>query len=96
MEKQYNPKSATPHFTICLTPYRRIGTGRPIYCGIIYIQTIDKIAFDFFDQLDKQKLAQFNPLVEQLFLRDGQFGKKAVGYFSAMVKSNPALYIFIE
>ncbi len=64
--------------------------------GIIYIQTIDKIAFDFFDQLDKQKLAQFNPFVEPLFLRDGQFGSKAIGYFSAMVKSNPVLYIFPE
>ena len=64
--------------------------------GIIYIQTIDKIAFDFFDQLDKQKLAEFNPFVEPLFLRDGQFGNKAIGYFSAMVKSNPVLYIFTE
>ena len=64
--------------------------------GTIYIQTIDKNAYDFFDQLDKQKLAQFNPFVEPVFLRDGQFGSKVIGYFSAMVKSNPATYIFPE
>lgn len=64
--------------------------------GLIYIQTIDKNAFDFFDQLDKQKLAQFNPFVEPVFLRDGQFGSKAIGYFSAMVKSNPVVYIYPE
>jgi hypothetical protein len=64
--------------------------------GTIYIQTIDKNAYAFFDQLDKQKLAQFNPFVEPVFLRDGQFGSKAIGYFSAMIKSNPVQYIFPE
>lgn len=64
--------------------------------GTVYIQTIDKSAYDFFDQLDKQKLAQYNPFVEPIFLRDGQFGNKAIGYFSAMVKSIPAAYIFPE
>ncbi len=64
--------------------------------GIIYIQTIDKNAFDFFDQLDQQKLAQFNPFVEPVFLREGQFGSKAIGYFSAMRKSNPSLYQYPE
>lgn len=64
--------------------------------GLIYIQTTDKNAFDFFDQLDKQKLAQFNPFVEPVFLRDGQFGSKAIGYFSAMVKSNSVVYIYPE
>lgn len=64
--------------------------------GTIYIQTIDKNAYDFFDQLDKQKLAQYNPFVEPVFLRDGQFGSKAIGYFSAMVRSRPVAYIFPE
>ncbi len=64
--------------------------------GLIRIQAIDKNAFDFFDQLDKQKLAQFNPFVEPVFLRNGQFGSKAIGYFSAMVKSNPLVYIYPE
>lgn len=64
--------------------------------GTIYIQTIDKNAFEFFDQLDKQKLAQYNPFVEPVFLREGQFGSRAIGYFSAMIKSNPAVFIFPE
>ncbi len=64
--------------------------------GLVFIQTIDKNAFDFFDQLDKQKLAQFNPFVEPVFLRDGQFGSKAIGYFSAMIKSNPVVYVYPE
>ena len=64
--------------------------------GTVFVQTIGKDAFDFFDQLDKQKLAQFNPFVEPVFLRQGQFGSKAIGYFSAMVKSSPSLYIFPE
>lgn len=64
--------------------------------GIIYVQSIDKNAFEFFDQLDKQKLAQFNPFVEPVFLRDGQFGSKAVGYFSAMIKSYPIIYFYPE
>ena len=64
--------------------------------GTVFIQTIDKNAYEFFDQLDKQKLAQFNPFVEPVFLRDGQFGSRAIGYFSVMVKSNSVGYIFPE
>lgn len=64
--------------------------------GFIRVQSIDKNAYDFFDQLDKQKLSQFNPFVEPVFLRDGQFGSKAIGYFSAMIKSNAVLYTFPE
>ena len=64
--------------------------------GPVYIQSIDKNAHDFFDQLDKQKLAQYNPFVEPVFLQDGQFGSKAIGYFSAMMKSEPVEFIFPE
>lgn len=64
--------------------------------GYIRIQSIDKNAYDFFDQLDKQKLSQFNPFIEPVFLRDGQFGSKAIGYFSAMIKSNPVLFVYPE
>jgi hypothetical protein len=64
--------------------------------GTVYIQTIGKDAYDFFDQLDKQKLAQYNPFVEPVFLRQGQFGSKAIGYFSAMVKSSPVAFVYPE
>jgi hypothetical protein len=64
--------------------------------GTVYVQTIDKNAYDFFDQLDRQKLAQFNPFVEPVFIKDGQFGSKAIGYFSSMVKSDPVAFAFPE
>lgn len=64
--------------------------------GMIRMQVIDKNAYDFFDQLDKQKLSLANPFVEPVFLRDGQFGSSAIGYFSAMVRSNPVNFIYPE
>lgn len=64
--------------------------------GIVRLQTIDKATFDFFDQLDKQKLGQTNPFVEPIFLTDGQFGKKAVGYFGSIVRSDPVRFVFPE
>lgn len=64
--------------------------------GLIRIQSIDKNAYDFFDQLDKQKLSQFNPFVEPVFLREGQFGSRAIGYFSAMIKSDAVVYVYPE
>lgn len=53
----------------------------------VRIQTIDKATFDFYDQLDGQKLAQFNPFVEPVLIKDGQFGKDAKGFFGSMVRS---------
>ncbi|MEX1238334.1 MAG: DUF4249 family protein [Cyclobacteriaceae bacterium] len=54
----------------------------------VRIQTIDKAIYDFYDQLDNQKLSQYNPFVEPIFIREGQFGKRAVGYFGSMVRSD--------
>lgn len=64
--------------------------------GIIYVTSFDKNAFDFFDQLDKQKQSQFNPFVEPVFLKDGQFGSRAIGYFSAKTSSSPVKFVFPE
>ena len=64
--------------------------------GIVRIQTIDRVTYDYYDQLDRQKLGQTNPFVEPVFLSDGQFGKKAVGYFGCIVKSAPFTFIFPE
>lgn len=60
--------------------------------GLIYMQTIDKNAYDFFNQLDQQKIASNNPFVEPVFLKPGQFGDQAIGFFSA--KKNSAAYAF--
>jgi hypothetical protein len=61
--------------------------------GSVFMQTIDKNAYDFFDQLDKQKIAVNNPFIEPVFLKSGQFGDKAIGFFSA--KSNSRAYPFV-
>jgi len=64
--------------------------------GIVRIQSIDKATYDFYLQLDRQKLAQLNPFVEPIFLTDGQFGKQAIGYFGSIIRSAPVLFIFPE
>lgn len=64
--------------------------------GLVYVQSIDKNAYDFFDQLDRQKQAQFNPFVEPVFLKEGQFGSKAIGYFSVKTNSAPVAFVFPE
>ncbi|MBS1586037.1 MAG: DUF4249 family protein [Bacteroidetes bacterium] len=64
--------------------------------GLVFIQAIDKAAFDFFDQLDKQKLAASNPFVESVFIKPGQFGDKAIGFFSAKKNSVPYLFYYPE
>ena len=53
----------------------------------VRIETIDKTMYEFYDQIDEQKLSQYNPFVEPVFIRDGQFGKDAVGFFGSMIKS---------
>lgn len=64
--------------------------------GQVRIETIDKATYDFFDQLDKQKLSQMNPFVEPIFLTNGQFGKDAIGYFGSIIRSAPVLFVFPE
>ncbi len=64
--------------------------------GQIRIQALDKNAYEFFNQLDLQKLSQFNPFIEPVFLKDGQLGNKAVGYFSTMIKSDPKIFYYPE
>jgi len=64
--------------------------------GQIRVETLDKVTYDFFNQLDKQKLGQTNPFVEPIFLTNGQFGKDALGYFGCITRSAPVLFIFPE
>lgn len=76
-----------------------IEPGYSHYEGIeaqVLIATIDRNAFSFFDQLDKQKLGVYNPFVEPVFLVDGQFGSKAVGFFGSMKTSDPVDFTFPE
>ena len=64
--------------------------------GDIYVQSFDKNAYDFFAQLDRQKLAQFNPFVEPVFLQPGQFGNTAIGFFSAKENSSKFKFVYPE
>ncbi len=62
----------------------------------IMLQTVDKNIFDFYDNLDRQKLAQFNPFVEPVFIVPGQFGDKAIGVFGAYTVSDSVLFVYPE
>lgn len=62
----------------------------------VRITTIDKHAYDFLDQIDKQKLGVYNPFVEPVFLTDGQFGSKAIGFFGSMKRSATVDFTFPE
>ena len=62
----------------------------------IRLQTVDKNIYNFYDNLDKQKLAQYNPFVEPVFIIPGQFGDKAIGVFGAYTISDPVLFIYPE
>ncbi len=53
----------------------------------VRIQSIDKATHDFYEQLDGQKISQYNPFVEPVFIKDGQFGKEAIGFFGSMIRS---------
>ena len=62
----------------------------------IRLQTVDKNIYNFYDNLDRQKLAQYNPFVEPVFIAPGQFGDKAIGVFGAYAVSDPVLFIYPE
>jgi hypothetical protein len=61
----------------------------------ISLQSVDKNIFAFYDNLDRQKLAQFNPFVEPVFIIPGQF-KDAIGVFGAYAVSDSVLFIYPE
>jgi hypothetical protein len=61
----------------------------------IRLQTVDKNIYKFFDNLDKQKLAQYNPFVEPVFIESGQF-KDAIGVFGAYAISDSVLFVYPE
>jgi hypothetical protein len=61
----------------------------------ISLQSVDKNIFSFYDNLDKQKLAQYNPFVEPVFIVPGQF-KDAIGVFGAYAVSDSVLFVYPE
>lgn len=61
----------------------------------VLIQAIDRNAGEFYDALDRQKLALLNPFVEPVFLSSGQF-KDAIGIFGSYVLSDSVKFVYPE
>lgn len=78
--------------TITFEPAFKHKLGDTAY---IQLQTMDKNSFDYYDQLDRQKLAQFNPFVEPSYLKPTQF-KDAFGCFGAYSISDKILFVYPE
>jgi len=62
--------------------------------GLIRLQTLDPASARFFDQLDRQKLAQTNPFVEPVFLKTEIPG--ALGVFGAVNQSRVVQFVYPE
>ena len=62
--------------------------------GLIRLQTLDPASARFFDQLDRQKLAQTNPFVEPVFLKTEIPG--ALGVFGAVNQSRVVRFVYPE
>jgi hypothetical protein len=62
----------------------------------VRLQSVDKAMYEFYDQYDRQKLAQYNPFVEPIFILPGQFGDKAFGVFGAYIVSDSLRFVYPE
>jgi hypothetical protein len=62
--------------------------------GLIRLQTLDPASARFFDQLDRQKLAQTNPFVAPVFLKTEIPG--ALGVFGAVNESQLVRFVYPE
>lgn len=80
-------------FVITVEPAYKHKTGQ---VGYVRLQTMDKAIYEFFDQFDRQKLAQFNPFVEPVFILPGQFGAGAIGVFGAYAVSDSIQFVYPE
>ncbi len=61
----------------------------------VKLESVDKNIFNFYDNIDRQKLAQYNPFVEPVFIIPGQF-KDAIGVFGAYEVSDSVLFVYPE
>jgi hypothetical protein len=80
-------------FTITVEPTYKHHQGQT---GYVRLQSMDKAAYDFYDQFDRQKLSQANPFVEPVFILPGQFGERAFGVFGAYVVSDSIQFVYPE
>lgn len=79
---------------IAVEPAYKHKRGQVAYIKLL---TIDRNLFQFYDNLDRQKLAQFNPFVEPVYLsKPGQFGGGAIGFFGAYAVSDSMRFVYPE
>jgi Domain of unknown function (DUF4249) len=78
--------------TVTFEPAYKHKLGDATY---VMMHVMDKNAFDYYDQLDRQKLAQFNPFVEPVFLKPTQF-VDAFGCFGAYSVSDSVSFVYPE
>lgn len=62
--------------------------------SLVYLQTVDPKSAKFYDALDRQKLASYNPFVEPVFLNSQIEG--CIGVFGTMNISDPITFIYPE
>lgn len=60
----------------------------------VFVQSLDKNAAEFYDNIDKQKLSQLNPFVEPVFLKSKIDG--CIGIFGSAVISDSVLFVYPE
>lgn len=60
----------------------------------VFLQSLDEKSAKFYEELDKQKLAQMNPFVEPVFLGSQIDG--CIGVFGSMVLSDSVLFVYPE
>ena len=62
--------------------------------AFVFVQSLDKNSAEFYDNLDKQKLAQYNPFIEPVFLKTKIAG--CIGIFGSAVVSDSLLFVYPE
>ncbi len=80
-------------FTITIEPTFKHKEGQ---IGYVRLQSLDQSTYVFYDQYDRQKLAQFNPFVEPVFIKPGQFGTRAIGVFGPYAVSDSIRFVYPE
>ena len=80
-------------FTLTIEPTYKHAAGK---IGYVRLQSMDEPTYQFYDQFDRQKLAQFNPFVEPVFILPGQFGERAFGVFGAFAVSDSVKFVYPE
>ncbi len=90
----YNDKNLDGQsFSFVFEPTFKHKKGQEAY---VILQSVDKNIYTFFDNLDRSKIAQYNPFVEPVFIQPGQFGNEAIGVFGAYVPSDSLFFVYPE